>query len=69
VVEFLDESNSDFYYLFGKILPGFHHPSSGFNMTLITNILNDFQIEADQRPLFWEKINIVILKIKEIQNG
>lgn len=35
-------------------------------MDLISNIIADYNIPDNQRPIFWDKANIIVNKISEI---
>ena len=67
IVQKLSECNINFMYLFNRILPGLLTSEGSFNTHMITGFLNDIDFDKHQRLLFWDKSNIVIYKIREIQ--
>jgi hypothetical protein len=60
------EGNKDFVFAIKKILPGIQAPFNCFNLSLVTDIMNDFQVYGLDRIIFWDKVAIVIAKIKEV---
>ncbi len=62
-----NEHNMNFIYIFTQIFAGLINKDGSFNLQLITNIMNDFQIDHNQRPIFWEKSNIVLDNLPKVK--
>jgi len=38
----------------------------GFNLGLVSNVMSDFDLDMEQRVIFWDKAGVVIEQIKRL---
>ena len=60
--------NQPFWFLFMRMLPGITDAYGAFKFEAIKYVMDEYQVEAGQRPIIHEKCLSVMSAIREIQD-